>query len=411
MKKLKFTFLSLLLLFAIALNLTSCVREISAQNLTKDVLPRQITENYDLAEGSVRFSDFALSLFKNTKSDKSSIISPLSVLCALGMLSNGAQGESKSEIESVTGMSADELSLFLYTYVSSLPQGEKYKLSVANSIWVNEGFLANEEYLQINKDYYDADVYKAPFDNEVLEDINSWVSKKTDNMIPKILNQISPDSLMYLINALAFEAEWQMIYEDNQVRDGIFTTESGEEKQMEFMYATEGSYIENEDAIGFKKYYKNSKYAFVALLPKDNKTVDELVGALNGEGLQELLNNPKYNTTYTSIPKFNTEYTVELKEALKKMGVSEVFDAENAQLNGIGTVEGGNLFVGNALHKAYISVAEKGTRAGAVTIMDMCGSAGPMEQPVYIYLDRPFMYMIVDTSTGIPFFIGEMNGN
>ena len=411
MKKLKFTFLSLLLLFAIALNLTSCVREISAQNLTKDVLPRQITESYDLAEGSVRFSDFALSLFKNTKSDKSSIISPLSVLCALGMLSNGAQGESKSEIESVTGMSADELSLFLYTYVSSLPQGEKYKLSVANSIWVNEGFLANEEYLQINKDYYDADIYRAPFDNEVLEDINSWVSKKTDNMIPKILNQISPDSLMYLINALAFEAEWQMIYEDNQVRDGIFTTESGEEKQMEFMYATEGSYIENEDAIGFKKYYKNSKYAFVALLPKDNKTVDELVGALNGEGLQELLNNPKYNTTYTSIPKFNTEYTVELKEALKKMGVSEVFDAENAQLNGIGTVEGGNLFVGNALHKAYISVAEKGTRAGAVTIMDMCGSAGPMEQPVYIYLDRPFMYMIVDTSTGIPFFIGEMNGN
>ncbi|MBQ8840644.1 MAG: serpin family protein [Clostridia bacterium] len=411
MKKLKFTFLSLLLLFAIALNLTSCVREISAQNLTKDVLPRQITESYDLAEGSVRFSDFALSLFKNTKSDKSSIISPLSVLCALGMLSNGAQGECKSEIESVTGMSADELSLFLYTYVSSLPQGEKYKLSVANSIWVNEGFLANEEYLQINKDYYDADIYRAPFDNEVLEDINSWVSKKTDNMIPKILNQISPDSLMYLINALAFEAEWQMIYEDNQVRDGIFTTESGEEKQMEFMYATEGSYIENEDAIGFKKYYKNSKYAFVALLPKDNKTVDELVGALNGEGLQELLNNPKYNTTYTSIPKFNTEYTVELKEALKKMGVSEVFDAENAQLNGIGTVEGGNLFVGNALHKAYISVAEKGTRAGAVTIMDMCGSAGPMEQPVYIYLDRPFMYMIVDTSTGIPFFIGEMNGN
>ncbi len=411
MKKLKFTFLSLLLLFAIALNLTSCVREISAQNLTKDVLPRQITESYDLAEGSVRFSDFALSLFKNTKSDKSSIISPLSVLCALGMLSNGAQGESKSEIESVTGMSADELSLFLYTYVSSLPQGEKYKLSVANSIWVNEGFLANEEYLQINKDYYDADIYRAPFDNEVLEDINSWVSKKTDNMIPKILNQISPDSLMYLINALAFEAEWQMIYEDNQVRDGIFTTESGEEKQMEFMYATEGSYIENEDAIGFKKYYKNSKYAFVALLPKDNKTVDELVGALNGEKLQELLNNPKYNTTYTSIPKFNTEYTVELKEALKKMGVSEVFDVENAQLNGIGTVEGGNLFVGNALHKAYISVAEKGTRAGAVTIMDMCGSAGPMEQPVYIYLDRPFMYMIVDTSTGIPFFIGEMNGN
>ncbi len=411
MKKIKIVTVSLLLLLAIALNLTGCVKQIKAQNLMDGITPRQINESYNLTEGSVQITDFAIRLFENTKSQSSSIISPLSVLCALGMLANGAQGETKAEIENAIGMSTNELNLFLYTYVNSLPQGEKYKLSVANSIWASDTFHANEDFLQANKDYYDADIYKVPFNNSTLKDINNWVSNKTHKMIPKILNEISPESLMYLINAIAFEAEWQAIYEDKQVRNSIFTTEGGEEKQMEFMYATEGSYLENENALGFKKYYKNSKYAFVALLPKNNQTVNELISTLDGEGLQALLKETKHATTYTSIPKFDTEYTVELKEALKNMGISLAFDSENADLEHIGQVEGGNLYVGNALHKAYISVAEKGTRAGAVTVMDLCGSAGPGQEPVYIYLDRPFVYMLIDTNTNIPFFIGTMMGD
>lgn len=408
MKKLKISILCMLLLFAILLNLTGCVKQVRAQNLMDGITPNKISGNYDLTEGSVQITDFSLRLFRNAKSQGSTIISPLSVLCALGMLSNGAQGETKEEIENAIGMSSDELNLFLYTYVNSLPQGEKYKLSVANSIWANDSFLANEDFLQNNKDYYDADIYKAPFNGATLKDINNWVSNKTDKMIPKILNEISPESLMYLINALAFEAEWQVIYEKDQVRNSIFTTENGEELQKEFMYATEGSYLENENAIGFKKHYKGSKYAFVALLPKNDQTVNDLLNSLNGEELQSLLKSPKHATTYTSIPKFDTEYTVELKEALGTMGISSAFDNESANLSKIGTVEGGNLYVGSALHKAFISVGEKGTRAGAVTVMDLCGSAGPMEQPVYIYLDRPFVYMLIDTETNIPFFIGTL---
>lgn len=408
MKKLKISILCMLLLFAILLNLTGCVKQVRAQNLMDGITPNKISGNYDLTEGSVQITDFSLRLFRNAKSQGSTIISPLSVLCALGMLSNGAQGETKEEIENAIGMSSDELNLFLYTYVNSLPQGEKYKLSVANSIWANDSFLANEDFLQTNKDYYDADIYKAPFNGATLKDINNWVSNKTDKMIPKILNEISRESLMYLINALAFEAEWQVIYEKDQVRNSIFTTENGEELQKEFMYATEGSYLENENAIGFKKHYKGSKYAFVALLPKNDQTVNDLLNSLNGEELQSLLKSPKHATTYTSIPKFVTEYTVELKEALGSMGISSAFDNESASLSKIGTVEGGNLYVGSALHKAFISVAEKGTRAGAVTVMDLCGSAGPMEQPVYIYLDRPFVYMLIDTETNIPFFIGTL---
>lgn len=408
MKKIKISIICMLLLSAVLLNLTGCVRQVRAQNLMDGITPRQVEENYDLAEGSVQITDFALRLFRNAKSQGSTIISPLSVLCALGMLSNGAEGETKEEIENTIGMSSEELNLFLYTYVNSLPQGEKYKLSVANSIWASDSFLANEDFLQVNKDYYDADIYKAPFNGSTLRDINNWVSNKTDKMIPKILNEISPESLMYLINALAFEAEWQMIYEKDQVRNGIFTTENGEELQKDFMYETEGSYLENENAIGFKKHYKGGKYAFVALLPKNNQSVDELLNGLNGKELQALLKSSKQATTYTSIPKFDTEYTVELKEALRAMGISCAFDVENADLSKIGSVEGGNLYVGNALHKAYISVGERGTRAGAVTSMGLCGSAGPMEKPVYIYLDRPFVYMLIDTETNIPFFVGTL---
>ncbi|MBQ7761842.1 MAG: serpin family protein [Clostridia bacterium] len=410
MKKIKIAIVSLLLLLALLLNLTGCVKSVKAQNLMDGITPRHITESYDLTEGSVQITDFAIELFKNSKSENSSVISPLSVLCALGMLSNGANGEAKTEIENAIGMSTEELNLFLYTYVNSLPQGEKYKLSVANSIWVNEGFSANEEFLQTNKDYHDADVYNAPFNNSTLKDINNWVSNKTDKMIPKILNDISPDSLMYLVNALAFEAEWQEIYEDNQVRNSTFTTENGTEKQMEFMYATEGSYLENENAIGFKKYYKGSKYAFVALLPKNEMTVDQYLSTLNGSELNSLLTSSNYATTYTSIPKFESEYSIEMKEALKKMGIENIFDMEDADLRGVGQIEGGNLYVSRVLHKSFISVAEKGTRAGAVTVMDLCGSAGPGQEPVYIYLDRPFVYMLIDTTTNIPFFIGTMMG-
>ena len=228
-------------------------------------------------------------------------------------------------------------------------------------------------------------------------------------MIKDALDDIPSSALMSLINALAFDAEWMTIYEKHQVRDGEFTKEDGTKQDVEFMYGTEGTYLEDENAIGFKKYYKGGKYAFVAMLPNEGVSVSEYIDSLTGESLNALLSNPLNTTVYTSMPKFETGYSVEMSELLGSMGMTDAFDAEAANFNAIGTSSAGNIFINRVLHKTYISVGEKGTRAAAVTIVEPAdGATMEPEDPKEVYLDRPFVYMLIDCENNIPFFIGTM---
>lgn len=404
--------ISLLLICAMAVNLTGCTMEVQAKDLMDGITTSQVNALDDLGSQNADVTDFAIRLFKaSEESGKNTLISPLSVLCALAMTANGAEEETLAQMEEVLGMTTEELNLYLYSYMHNLPQGEKYKLSLANSIWFTEDerFTVNQDFLQTNANYYGADIYKAPFDNQTLKDINNWVKQNTDEMIPEILDKIPDEAIMYLVNALAFEAEWMEIYEKQQVRDGKFTKEDGTKQDVEFMYGTEGTYLEDENAIGFKKYYKGGKYAFVAMLPNEGVSVSEYIASLNGESLNALLSNPQYGTVYTSIPKFETEYTVEMAEILKGMGMTEAFDMYNADFEGLGTSTAGNIYISRVLHKTFISVGEKGTKAGAATVVEMAdGAAAEPQEPKEVYLDRPFVYMLIDCENNIPFFIGTM---
>lgn len=404
---------SLFLICAMAVNLTGCATmEVQAKNLMEGITPNQVSALDDLSSQNTDVTDFAIRLFKaSEESGKNTLISPLSVLCALVMTANGAEKETLAQMEEVLGMTTEELNLYLYSYMQNLPQGEKYKLSLANSIWFTEDerFTVNQNFLQTNADYYGADIYKAPFDKQTCKDINNWVKDKTDEMIPEILDEIPADAIMYLVNALAFEAEWSEIYEKQQVRDGKFTKEDGTKRDVDFMYSTEGTYLEDENATGFKKYYKGGKYAFVAMLPNEGVSVSEYITSLTGESLNALLSNPQHGTVHTSIPKFETEYTVEMSEILKDMGMTEAFDMYNADFEGLGASTAGNIFINSVLHKTFISVGEKGTKAGAATIVEMNdGAAAEPQEPKEVYLDRPFVYMLIDCENNIPFFIGTM---
>ena len=404
--------ISLLLVCAMAVNLTGCTMEVQAKDLMEGITPNNVNALDDLSAQNADVTDFAIRLFKaSNESGKNTLISPLSVLCALAMTANGAEEETLAQMEEVLGMTTEELNLYLYSYMKNLPQGDKYKLSLANSIWFTEDerFTVNQDFLQTNADYYGADIYKAPFDKQTLKDINNWVKQNTDKMIPEILDDISGDAVMYLVNALAFEAEWSEIYEKNQVREGEFTKEDGSKQNVDFMYGTEGTYFEDENAIGFMKMYKGGKYAFVAMLPNEGVDVSEYIASLDGESLNALLANPQYGTVHTSIPKFETEYSVEMSEILKDMGMTEAFDMYNADFEGLGTSTAGNIFISRVLHKTFISVGEKGTKAGAATVVEMKdGAAAEPQEPKEVYLDRPFVYMLVDCENNIPFFIGTM---
>ena len=412
MKKLKLS-IALTLVLIIILNFVGCSNGSQSINLMKDIRAQSVSPSEDISADSQRITDFAVRLFQaSNESGSNTAISPLSVLYALAMTANGAEGETREQMEEALGMSVEELNLYLYTYVNSLAQGEKYQLKLANSIWFkdDERFAVNKDFLQTNANYYGADIYKAPFNNSTLDDINSWASNKTDGMVPEVLDKLSEDAVMYLVNALAFEAEWVDIYDEKSVSDSVFTKEDGTEQNVSLMSSKESTYIKDDKATGFIKYYNGGKYAFVALLPNEGVTVSEYVNSLDGESVATMLANAEYKTVLTKTPKFETEYKIEMADALKSMGMTNAFDEISADFDGIGAYEGGNLYINCVIHKTYIQVAEQGTKAGAVTVveMDEYGGEWNPEKPVKVYLDRPFVYMLIDCENNVPFFIGTV---
>lgn len=409
----KLAVISLLLLCAMAVQLCGCVTEVQAADLMAGITPNAVQPQEDLKTQSAAVTDFAVRLFQAGNAEgKNVLISPLSVMCALAMTANGADGQTLTQMETVLGMTTRELNAYLYSYMKSLPQGEKYKLSMANSIWLtdHERFTAERDFLQTNADYYGADIYRAPMDQQTCDDINLWVKEKTDGMIPQILDQIPESAIMYLINALAFDAEWAGIYMEYQSRDGEFTTEAGTKRNVKLMHSEEGIYLSNDKATGFVKHYAGGKYAFVAMLPNEGVSLGEYVSSMDGVALQKMLEAPQYCTVRAAIPKFQNAYATEMSELLADMGMPDAFDPYSANFSKLGTSAEGNISISRVIHKTFIAVDEQGTKAGAATVIeatDGCAMVDPQEIKEVI-LDRPFVYMLIDCENNLPFFLGTM---
>lgn len=359
-------------------------------------------------------TDFGVRLFQESlNGEGNTLISPVSVLTALAMTGNGAKEETLAQMEEVFGLSVSELNEFLHAYMNALSADDKNELKLANAIWFKEieEFTVNQGFLQTNADYYGAGIYKAPFNETTLKEINDWVSDKTEDRIQNILDKISEDAVMYLVNALTFDAEWNEIYNESQVREAMFTKEDGSQQEIDMMYSEESRYLKNENAVGVMKYYKDSKYAFVALLPNEGIAMADYVKTLDGETIHEMLENCEDVPVDTAIPKFESEYDIEMSQVLKNMGMTDAFDEYLADFSGMGEVPPNyNLVINRVLHKTFIKVNEKGTEAGAATVVevDMESAAFDPEEPKRVFLDRPFVYMIIDCESNIPIFMGTV---
>lgn len=349
---------------------------------------------------------FALSLLQNTVADENIFISPYSVVQALGMTANGAEGQTKTEMEQVIGgMSMEKLNPYIYTQRMNQPDSEKCKLTTANSIWFKDSIEVKQDFLQTNADYYGADAFSAPFDTTTVDDINKWINTRTDGMIPELLKEIPEKAVMYLVDAVAFDAKWKQPYEtENQLGTRKFTAYDGTVQTAELMYSDEYYYLEDAHAAGFLKYYEGDRYAFAALMPEEGLSVTDYIAGLTPEGLHETLANPERTSVYAGLPKFSYDYDIELSDPLKTMGMPTAFDKIEADLSGIADLDG-EFFISRVLHKTHIDVFEEGTKAAAVTGVE--ASADAMPDHVLI-LDRPFVYCIVDTETALPVFIGAL---
>lgn len=361
----------------------------------------------------VTVTDFGVRLLQELPDTQENVlVSPLSVMNALTMAANGADGETLSQMEATLGANTASLNSYLHDYNTSLPSGEKYRFHLANSLWLKdfEGFVVEEGFLQANADLLNAEIFKAPFHADTLRDINDWVSDNTDGMIPNILDNIPPDAVTYLVNAVAFDAEWSTIYQETQVRDGQFTNGDGAMQTVQMMYSTERTYLSGDHVQGFLKRYADGKYAFAALLPDEGVDIMEFADSLTGESLHDVLCNTTEITVHAAIPKFEAEYGITLNGSLQAMGMTAAFDDSAADFSALGHSSNGNIYISRVLHKTFIAVDEKGTKAGAATVIEMqdgCAiQAPPEEESRTVYLDRPFLYVIIDCEEKLPIFIG-----
>lgn len=399
----------LLLLVAMVVNLTSCYSVDAADlmdGFSSNVVKIKSTDDTFVKSTA----DFSVELFKKTITDsKNSLISPLSVLLALSMTANGADKETLSQMENVLGkdISLGDLNEYIYTYVKNLPSDNKSRLTIANSIWFRDNLKVKKNFLQKNADYYNAAAYKSPFDGQTLVDINDWVNKNTAGMIDKIIDEISDDAVMYLINAIVFDAEWQDMYEKNNITKGGFTAIDGSKKTVDFMNSKESIYLDDGKATGFIKPYANDEYSFVALLPNENVPIGDYIGTLSGEGFLNTISQAQNIDVLATLPKFSYDYSVNMNDALINLGMTDAFSADNADFSKLAESKPGNIYIGEVLHKTFISVDERGTKAGAVTAIEVKATGMPMEQKI-VRLDRPFVYAIIDNATNLPVFLGTV---
>lgn len=410
MKRKAFIAITFILLTTLLMSACTTAAAIKAEDVMEGITARQVRADADLTgDGRAAVTDFGVELFKRSvDGTENALISPLSVLSAMAMTANGAAGQTRWQMESVFGMSVEELNEYLYCYMQSLPSENKYKLALANSIWIraDERFVVEQSFLQTNSDYFGAAVYKADFDSSTLQDINNWVSGKTDGMIKNILSEIPDETVMYLINALAFDAQWQRVYNDSQVRPGTFTTLGGQAREADMMYSEEHLYLDDGSAVGFIKYYADYKYAFAALLPNEGVALPDYIASLTGEGIIDTLENAEGVKVKTAIPKFESEYGVEMKDVLSAMGMPDAFGSTHADFSALGASEIGNIYISSVIHKTFIAVDEQGTKAGAATKVAAADTLALEDEPKVVYLNRPFVYMIIDCQTNLPIFIG-----
>ena len=422
MKKQFFKIISLFLVLAIIVcgcnnNDSEVLKEIPSQttilpvtndgtiNLTKKVTANNVSgKNADDTFINAQ-ADFAVNLFKKNVSvdkNKNVLISPLSATLALAMTFNGADGETKKEFERLMGnITVEQLNEYLYSYINNLDDSE-IKLNIANSIWIKNGFNVKEDFLKANKNYYNSEVFGADFNSDTVNDINKWASDNTDDMINKLLSDddITKDTVMCLINALLFDADWENQYSHTDATQ-TFTNINGEKKTVQTLKCSAYTYYDNEKATGFKKNYANNNFSFVALLPDGN--INDYVSNLNGKELLETLNNPQEVTANTQMPEFTYECNYDMINLLSPLGVVSAFDESKADFSKISN----DLYISKSIQKTKISVNEVGTKAAAVSTTFM--TKGFMSDREYeVVLDRPFIYMIVDNRTNLPIFIGAV---
>lgn len=333
------------------------------------------------------------------------VFSPYSLIMLLGMAAHATDGKTRTEIKDILapGLKWEQLEELMAELKKIQKANEQ--MTSSNAVCVRSDYAST-----IKKDYcneldriFDGRVF-ASYD--IARDVNGWVKEHTKGMIDKILDEKdAKDILATLINAVSFIAEWKKAYEEDQIGEIDFMNADGTENTVPALESTENLYVEDAFFRGFLKPYKDSKYCFMALLPrKEGK--EYLQKGLKQVDFNKLYEGIQSRKVYATIPEFECSLTQDMTQICKELGMKDIFE-DDADFSNISNAD---LKASNILHKACIKVDRMGTKAAAVSIMNViAGSAPCYDEIIDITLDRPFAYAIVHTDTGLPVFAGQVN--
>lgn len=407
--------------------------------MLEDPQPIQLTEAQRVFANDN--NQFTLNFLKTVndvdKSGKSFIFSPLSITYVLGMVNDAATGETEKELEQTLGFHEGGIKAvneYCKKLIDGLPKvDERVKLNIANAIFLNKNYTLKSQFGQDMQTYYDAKAEALDFSSpQTLSLINSWCSDKTNGMIPTILDEVNPNMMSYLLNAIYFKADWASKFDQNNTREETFAKENGSTELPMMHQNVLIQYLNNDIFSAVKIPYGSGLWNMMVLLPEEGKTTDDVINhfatcGLSGvEGLICQITEDNIATmkkNYFSpyevdlkLPRFETSSDTDklgieggLVGLMKNMGINLAFDSYFAEIPNMCEVP---VYIAMMRQKAKIKVNEEGSEAAAVTVAGMIeNSAMPMEYPkATFHANRPFVYVIQEASSGVILFVGKFTG-
>ncbi|MFU8794692.1 MAG: serpin family protein [Dethiobacteria bacterium] len=345
--------------------------------------------------------------------DVNLLISPSSIITALAMTYNGADGETREAMANALKlgeMSMDEVNRAFANLLTILQNPDpEVELAVANSLWAREGVDFYEEFLECNREFYNAEVAELDFDNAGAADvINRWVKEQTRDKIDGIVEPpINPETILFLINAIYFNGDWSVPFDPDNTTDVEFSSSDGSKSEHPLMFRNDDfRYYENDlfRAVSLP-YGKNERVSMYVLLPVEEKGLEQLYAELNNANWNSWVNSFRTMEGELGLPRFRFEYETSLNDALKALGMGIAFDENAADFSGMRPTPP-SLFISEVKHKAFIDVNEEGTEAAAVTSVEVSETAMP--ETFSMIVDRPFFFAVADDMTGTILFMGSV---
>ncbi|MBI4532863.1 MAG: serpin family protein [Candidatus Melainabacteria bacterium] len=393
--------------------------EVKGHPITKDTQQHaQQTDNKGHNSAIVGSTKtFGLDLFHKLSAANSQtnvFLSPLSVVTALTMTLNGSEHKTAEEIRNTLHLSTKSLTSLnseCSNLINALVKNQEVKLQLANGLFANNAISFEKSFTDRCRKLFAAEITTLDFKNpSTITHINKWVSDKTHNKIPHIIDRLDADTLLVLLNAVYFKGRWQDAFEKKATRDGDFHLLSGTTKKVPLMRQSGSfSYYKGADFQSVRLPYGTGKFSAYIFLPDVGKTLAEFQKNCTANNWDKWMSGFKNKEGDLVLPRFKLEYSTSLIPALKELGMHLSFQPLAADFSGMHKPPP-PLYIGEATHKTYLTVDEEGTEAAAVTQISMLAGAmyHPPSERFKMVVDRPFLFSIQDDQTGTILFIGSV---